>query len=137
MKVAVPEHQGRIAPVFDTCRCLLMFLQTAHGDELVSREDWSGVDRHIRPARLKDLRVNALLCGGISCRMEDLIVAQGIKLVPWRAGEVADVLAALREGRIDHPLYLMPGRGFCRRRLRRGRESGRGMGMLLNVQKGE
>jgi predicted Fe-Mo cluster-binding NifX family protein len=137
MRVAVPEHQGRIAPVFDTCRCLLMFLQTENGDELVSKEDWSALERHSRPARLKDLCVNALICGGISCRMEELVIAQGIKLVAWRAGEVLDVLAAFREGRIDLPPYLMPGRGFCRRRFRRGRELSRGMGRTMNFQKGE
>jgi len=114
MKVAVPEYQGRIAPVFDTCRHVLIFDQQEDRDVMVGNEDWSFLARHQRPARLRELGVETLLCGGISCRMEDLINLQGIKTIAWLAGHLPDLLAALREGRVSDPCYSMPGRR-CRR----------------------
>lgn len=123
MKVAITEHQGRIAPVFDTCRRLKVFVQTDDGDVMVSDEDWSSLGRHNRAARLKELGVEALICGGISCRLEQLIDLHGIKLMPWVAGDISEVLGALREGSISDPRYSMPGRGFgrCQRKMGRGR----------------
>ena len=118
MKVAVPEHQGRIAPVFDTCKRILIFMQTQDGEVEVSNEDWAGIRPHDRADRLRELEVDLLLCGGISCWMEERIARQGIKLVPWLAGELPDILMAYRTGTISDPCYAMPGRAGCRRRWR-------------------
>jgi len=115
MRVAIPEHQGRVAPVFDCCRRILIVVQTQDTEEQVSDEDWSALSRVVRPGRLKELMVDLLICGGISCWMEDQIHRFGIRLMPWIAGGVWDVLIALREGSICKPCYLMPGRGRCRR----------------------
>jgi hypothetical protein len=125
MRVAIPEHQGRVAPVFDCCRKILIVRQTPNTEEQVADQDWSAVPRSARPGRLKELSVGLLVCGGISCWMEDQIHRAGIRLVPWIAGEVWNVLTALREGSIGHPCYLMPGRGPCRRRcqLEKGSEN--------------
>jgi len=116
MRVAIPEHQGRVAPVFDCCGRVLIFFQARRAEEFVADEDWSALSRIARPARLKELMVDLLVCGGISCWMEDLIHRTGIRLIPWIAGDIANVLTALREGNISNPCYLMPGRGRCARR---------------------
>jgi len=115
MRVAIPEHQGRVAPLFDCCRRILIVLQTRDTDKQVADEDWSALPRIARPGRLKNLMVDLLICGGISCWMEDQIHRSGLRLMPWIAGEVWNVLTALREGSICNPCYLMPGRGRCRR----------------------
>ena len=128
MKVAITEHQGRIAPVFDTCRRVKVFVQSEDGDVMISDEDWSSLGWHNRAARLKELGVETLVCGGLSCRLEQLIDLHGIKLMPWLAGDITEVLGALREGNISDPRYSMPGRGPCRRR-RRGGGQGRGIEM--------
>jgi len=116
MKVAIPEHRGRVAPVFDCCQRVLIVLQGQHGDEFVGDEDWSVLSRIARPIRLKELIVDLLVCGGISCWMEDQIHRTGIRLIPWIAGEIGNVLTALRQGSIHKPCYLMPGRRQCPRR---------------------
>jgi hypothetical protein len=116
MKIAVPEHLGRIAPVFDCCRRILIVVQNAYEEELITQEDWSMVPRFERASRLDELIVQCLLCGGISCWMEDRIRGQGIQLIPWVAGDVWEVLKALRNGMISDPRYAMPGRGRCGRR---------------------
>ena len=118
MRLAVPEHHGRIAPVFDCCRRIMIVLQRALEEELLQKEDWSAVPRLLRPARLIELEVEWLVCGGISCWMEDQIRRHGIRLIPWIAGDVWDVLTALRDGRISDPRYAMPGRAGCARRNR-------------------
>ena len=130
MKVAVTEHQGRVAPVFDTSTRLLLFTHNNDGDQEIAREDWSTVARHLRAIRLRELGVDALICGGISCWMEEQIVRQGIQLMPWRSGEISEVLTALRKGTITDPCYAMPGRvnGCQRRGGPRGRGQSQGQG---------
>jgi len=116
MKVAVPEHQGRIAPVFDCCRRILIVAQNEHEEEVITEEDWSMVPRLARAPRLNELVVQCLLCGGISCWMEDQIRKRGIRIIPWISGDLWEALKALRNGSIYDPRYAMPGRGACRRR---------------------
>ncbi len=116
MKVAVPEYQGRIAPVFDCCRRILIVVQNEHEEEVITEEDWSMVPRLARPPRLKELVVQCLLCGGISCWMEEQIRERDIRIIPWISGDLWEVLKAFRNGVIHDPLYAMPGRGACRRR---------------------
>ncbi len=116
MKIAIPEHQGRVAPVFDTCRRILVYAQDADGQALVGQEDWSRMAAPVRSVRLKELEVDVLLCGAISCGIEDQIHLQGIQLIAWLAGDLADVLTAFRNGRIMDPVYAMPGTLLCRQR---------------------
>ncbi|MCA1961810.1 MAG: hypothetical protein LDL33_13575 [Desulfomonile sp.] len=118
IKVAVPEYEGRIAPVFDCCQSLSIFSQNADGQELVGMEHWSALPRIARAGRLKALGIDCVLCGGISCDMERQILAKGIRLIPWLAGNVTEVLTAFREGRLEDPQFAMPGRIGCRRRLK-------------------
>ena len=124
MKIAIPEHQGRIAPVFDTCRRILVFAREGDCESMIAQEDWSAVSRQGRAVRLKQLGIDVLLCGGISCWVEDQIQVQGIRLVAWLAGDVPKVLTAFREGTIMDPEYAMPGTLLCRQRrqMRRGRK---------------
>jgi predicted Fe-Mo cluster-binding NifX family protein len=95
---------------------LIIVQQHPSEDELLQNADWSSAPRLYRPALLEDLKVELLVCGGISCWMEDQIRRHGLRLLPWVAGDVWEVLAALREGRISDPCYTMPGRGKCRKK---------------------
>jgi hypothetical protein len=115
MRLALPEHQGRIAPVFDTGRRLLVFDQVDHRAVMICDEDWSEVTRQHRPVRLKELKVEVLLCGGISCDMENRIRMLGIRITAWLAGDVPKILTAFRDGTIMDPDYAMPGTLLCRR----------------------
>jgi len=129
MRLAVPEYQGRIAPVFDCCKRLMIVLQLPTEDELLQNDNWAALPRESRSARLKELQVELLVCGGISCWMEDQVRRYGIRMIPWVAGDVWEVLAALREGRISDPQYAMPGRAGCM-----GRRLGKNWGKLVDQQ---
>jgi predicted Fe-Mo cluster-binding NifX family protein len=130
MKVAVTEYQGRVAPVFDTSTKLLVFTLGETGDREIGGEDWSALSRHSRVMRLQELGVDALICGGISCLVEEQIIRRGIQLMSWRSGEISEVLLALREGKLTDPCYAMPGRlGRCHRLGQAGSQGqGRGCG---------
>ena len=115
MRVAIPEHLNRVAPVFDCCRQLLLVAHDAQADRLIAGEDWSMLPRFARATRLKELDVELLVCGGISGCLENLVRRQGVNVLPWVAGDVWEILAALRTGSILDPRYAMPGRIGCRR----------------------
>jgi predicted Fe-Mo cluster-binding NifX family protein len=121
MKIAIPEHQGRVAPVFDACRRILVYARQDDGHLLVSQEDWSAVSRQSRAVRLKELGIDVLLCGAISCGIEDQINGQGISLVAWLAGEIPAILQAYSTGCVMDPQYAMPGTLVCRQRRKRRR----------------
>ncbi len=125
MKIAIPEHQGRVAPVFDTCRRILVYAQDADKQALIGQEDWSRIAAQGRSVRLKELEIDVLLCGAISCGIEDQIHLQGIRLIAWLAGDLPDVLTAFQSGRIMDPCYAMPGTLLCRQR-RQMRQGNRG-----------
>jgi len=136
MRIAVSEYQGRIAPVFDTCRRVLIFLHTADVDSEVGSEDWSEVARHDRPDRLVKLSVEIVLCGGISCWMNDQITVRGLTLIPWLSGNVKDILLAYRNGVIFAPEYAMPGWTGCRARAFRAANRNVAIRTRFRVRKG-
>jgi len=78
-------------------------------------------------ARLKALGVETLGCGAISRPHAGAIAAEGIRLVPFVAGTVEEVVAAYAQGLLPGPAFVMPGCGR-RRRGRFGRGRGRGGG---------
>ncbi len=116
MRIALPEYQGRIAPVFDCCRRLWVCSLGRDDFTIESREDWTHLPLHGRAPRLREMRIDLLLCGGISCRLEEQVRNQGISVLPWLAGDVQDILAAYRKGHIHDPAFEMPGRRRCRQR---------------------
>lgn len=120
MKIAIPEHQGRVSPVMDTSLRLLVFEVGEDREPECHAHDWSSVPPAARAAWLRERRVDAVVCGGISAWLAAQVQAQGIQLIPWVAGEVGQVLTAYAVGRLPDTDLAMPG---CRGRRRGGRGS--------------
>jgi predicted Fe-Mo cluster-binding NifX family protein len=109
MRLAVPTRNDRISPVFDSAGQIL----------LVDIDEGTERSRCIAPlpadslagrvARLKELSVKVLICGGISRTLRQLIEADGIRVYAWTAGPVDEVLDAYRQGRLHEARWLMPG----------------------------
>jgi predicted Fe-Mo cluster-binding NifX family protein len=109
MRVAIPTRSERISPVFDSAGQVL----------LVDLEEGKGRSRCVAPlpgdslparvARLQELGVAVLICGGISRPLRQMIEASGIRVYPWMAGLVDEVLDAYRQGRLHEAQWLMPG----------------------------
>jgi predicted Fe-Mo cluster-binding NifX family protein len=122
MKVAIPTWDGRVSPVMDTARHLLV-TEFADGSE-VSRETVIIPQANIssRVSFLTDLGIDVLICGAISHQFEHMLAASGIEPYPWFRGNVDEIIAAYFDGVLQNDSFLLPG---CRRRGRgRGRRRG-------------
>ena len=122
MTIAIPEFNGRVSPVFDTCQHLLVFDIRPDGKREETKVDWSKVVRPYRAFQLRNNKVDTLICGGISNWLAGQINAQEIQLVPWVSGGVYDVLNAFLAGRLFENGFFMPG---CNGRGRQGTGRGR------------
>lgn len=119
MKVALPEWNGRISPVFDAAGRIVVVMIENDGES--GRESHSLTETRPGPRamRLSELGVSTLVCGAVSNEMARAVEAAGISIVPWVAGEIDEVIAAYIAGSLDAPAFRMPGCGG--RRMRRGR----------------
>jgi predicted Fe-Mo cluster-binding NifX family protein len=109
MRVAMPIRNGRIAPVFDTARRLLL-IDVAQGEERHRRETTLPPDPFLtkRPGALRKLKVDVLICGGIS-RLLARAVSRERLVISWVAGSAESVLEAYLTGRLLVAPRAMPG----------------------------
>ncbi|MFH1709251.1 MAG: NifB/NifX family molybdenum-iron cluster-binding protein [Planctomycetota bacterium] len=125
MKVALVLWNGRISPVFDTARNVEV-LEVVDGQVTGRQEMALGPDEpNTRAARLAELGVDTLVCGAVSSLLAGVITGRGIHLIPFVAGEAAEVLAAFMAGGLPDPALALPGCCGMRVRARRG-GAGRG-----------
>lgn len=125
MRVAVPTWSGRISPVFDVARRLL--LADIEDGEEAGREEAAIDDTDLarRAGRMAALGVDVLICGAISRPLEALLVSAGVQVIPGTCGPVEDVLNAFAAGSLQDGAFLMPGCCGRRRRFRGGSPGGR------------
>ena len=114
MKVALTEWEGRISPLFDSARTLLIAdIERGRiaGTQRAFFESESGFSR---AARLDELGVDVLICGGISDCYSRLIEGRKIRVISFAAGSVDEVLDAYMEGILLEERFRMPGCGTVR-----------------------
>jgi predicted Fe-Mo cluster-binding NifX family protein len=117
MKTAFSLWQGRIAPVFDVSRRLLI-LETKEGREMPRLEELMSGDAPLeKSASLVSRGVDTLVCGAISRYLRGAITAAGIRVIPFVSGPVEEVVEAWEQGRIAEDSFTMP--GCCGNRARR------------------
>jgi len=134
MKIAIPIWNGCVSSAFDFSHSLLL-VEMENGTES-ERSEVSLSTRSIaeKANQLKDLGVDILICGAISRPLASLVASSGIRILPYVAGHVDDILEAYLNDRLLQPQFVLPGcwpgarKGFRRRRqgrrARRGRSSG-------------
>ena len=111
MKVALTVWENRISPLFDCARTLL----------IVDTTDQTAIGRYFEPfhcespssraAKLSDLKVQVLICGAVSDVFANMIEAHGIRIIPFVAGDVDEVIDAYLKGAIFSSKFQMPGCG--------------------------
>ncbi len=124
MKVAVPICRGRVSPVLDVARRVLL-VDVEHGAVTSQTEQ---VLHHPDPAAsMARLDVAVLVCGAISRSLRFRLDAAGVEVIAQVCGPVEIVLKAYLNGTLGEQRFAMPG---CRRhakahrtRARRGRFS--------------
>jgi predicted Fe-Mo cluster-binding NifX family protein len=110
MRVAMPIRNGRIAPVLDTARHLLL-VDVAQGEERDRRETTLPPDPFLtkRPGALRNLKIDVLICGGISRLLARAVSRERLTVISWVAGSVESVLEAYLTGRLLVAPRAMPG----------------------------
>jgi len=113
--------EGRVSPVFDTSRRMLVL--EVEGGQVRSRKELEidGDDAFLKTSRLGELGISTLICGAVSVPLAQWIAARGIRLIPFVAGGVEEVVAAFLVGALPNPALTLPG---CR-----GRRFGSGRGV--------
>ena len=125
MKVAIPIWTGRVSPVFDVAKNLII-AEIDQGRELGrTQEPLKEAGLAARAGRVAELGIDMLICGAISQPLEGMLFAKGVRVIPWICGSVEDVLRAFVSGEPAASLFLMPGCRGGRGRGRRGRGRGR------------
>lgn len=111
-KTAFSSWNGRIAPVFDVARQVLL-VETGLGRIVCqSQETLPGDDPGAKASRLSDLGVTTLVCGAVSRFLQRLVASHGITVVPFVAGDLREVVDAWIKGGLGDD-FAMP--GCCRR----------------------
>jgi len=123
MKVAVTVWQGRVSPVFDVCRNLLLLDVEDAGIRTRSENGFPSMGPHTRIPFLVELGVDVLICGAMSRALWHQAVAEGIRVLPFVAGDIDQVIDGWLQGKLEQENFRMPG---CRGRQRRRRGGGRG-----------
>jgi predicted Fe-Mo cluster-binding NifX family protein len=124
MRVAVSTWSGRISPVFDEAKVLLVV--DLQGGREVNRQEVN-IEAPSLAARarcLAQLGADILICGAISCPLEAMLASTGIHVIPQTCGAADGVLQAFARGELTDDAFLMP--GCCgRRRWFQNRHRGR------------
>jgi len=119
MKVALTVWNGRISPVFDVSRKILV-LDIHDGVVAGKREEQvEGIDPAQKAGKLAQWQVRELICGAISRPLAGLFAAYGIRTIPFVAGDAEDVIEAYLARKLPNRSMAMP--GYCgggRRRFR-------------------
>ncbi len=122
MKIAFANWNDRIAPVFDTAS-QIRIVEVEAGRIL--SEFQANILEELpiqRALKLVELGVSTLVCGAISRPLHCILMAYGIDVIPFVAGETATVVKAWLRGDLERETFAMPG---CRTRMRRRRMCGR------------
>lgn len=131
MKVAIPLFGSRVSPRFD-CAGVLWLAEVSGTRVVPGQHVVDGVVNPLqRVARLRELGVNAVVCGAITGFLLRHLNANGIAVYPWVAGEAHEALAALARGELKPAASAVPRVGATGAQARgvrrgRGRRPGRG-----------
>jgi len=124
MRVAIAVFDGRISPVFDAARQLVL-VDIENGREIRRTEQVvEEADLGPRASRVAGLGANVLICGAISRPLEAMLLSAGVEVIPQACGQWKDVLRAFLSGQLTEQAFIMPGCCGRRRRFRGGRPGG-------------
>jgi predicted Fe-Mo cluster-binding NifX family protein len=124
MRVGIPTWDGRVSPVLDVARRLLVVDIDGNAEVGRSEADLAAMHPGARAAQIGGLGVDVLICGAVSWPLEAALASAGVRVMPQTCGLVQDVLGAFVSGRLADGAFLMPGCCGRRRRMRGGHRGG-------------
>lgn len=109
MKAAFAAWDNRIAPVFDVARQIYV-VEAESGKIVYETLEILADDLPVQKAiRLANLGVGTLVCGAISRPLHELLVAYDIRVIPFVAGDLGEIIQAWVGGRLNSASFAMPG----------------------------
>ncbi len=113
MKTAFAYWENRIAPVFDIAR-QIRIVETESGRIVAETEEFFANDLPAKKVfRIVELGISTLVCGAISRPLHTMVMASGIRVISFVAGDLRKVIKAWLDGNLESGKYAMP--GCCRR----------------------
>jgi len=109
VKAAFAYREERIAPVFDIARQVLLVEVSSGRIVGESTEPLPENAAAQKALRLAELGVGTLVCGAISRPLRDLVSAYGIRVIPFVAGDLREVVQAWRGRALGGGTFAMPG----------------------------
>jgi predicted Fe-Mo cluster-binding NifX family protein len=109
MRIAIPQWQERVSPVFDVAQSLLLIDMEDGIERRREERRLPEADAFSRLAEFFACRASVLICGAISAPVEARLTASGVQVIGFRCGFVEEVLAAYGKGELSSQAYAMPG----------------------------
>lgn len=109
MRFAIPEFKGRVSPAFDFSSRIIVAEVSDDGMPETFPIQWSSSNMYNKIQQLKELKVETLLCGGISLKLARDVEKCRIQVIPGISGEVQEVIRAFISGGIPDPRLTMAG----------------------------
>ena len=106
---AFAHWDDRIAPVFDIARRIHV-VETDEGRIVAETGEVLADGLPTQKAhRLVELGVGTLVCGAISRPFHEMVAAYGIRVIPFVAGDLSEVIQAWLSGNLERDAFAMPG----------------------------
>lgn len=118
MKIAVSNWNGRVSPVFDVSRQMVV-VEIDQG--IIQRKSEESLHEDIarKVEKISGDGIQFLICGAISQSLAEVLTLRGIQIIPFITGNVDDVIQAWITYRLNRSCFAMPGCcGRGRHRLR-------------------
>lgn len=116
---------GKIAPVFDVARQVLLVEKAPDAQETASERTVLALPETAdgKADLLRTSLVTTLVCGAISRPLQEAVQGRGILVLPFVMGDTEELIRAWRTDQLKLDAFLMPG---CRGR--GGNRPGKGQG---------
>jgi len=135
VRIAMTVLGERISPVFDVSQHFVL-VDVEEGREISRRAETVAVaEPLVKLDRLSEWAVSAVICGAISRPLAEMLIASGVRVIPFVAGDAEDVLAAYLRGELPGPSFVMPGCRCARGRRLRGRGMRRAAGCSVRDER--
>jgi len=109
MKTAFACWNKRVAAVFDTARRIHV-IKVESGRIVRETLETLESDLPVQKAlRLSELGVGTVVCGAISRPLYEMVAACGIRVIPFVAGDLREVIQAWLKGNLERNAFAMPG----------------------------
>ncbi len=121
MRIAIPQWQGRVSPVFDVAGNLLLIDIEDGRETRREARRFLATEGSARVNEFLGLGAGILICGAISASLQSRLIASGVQVIGFACGTVDGVLAAYLNGSLANRVFVMPG---CQRWRRQEGEDG-------------